>query len=80
MLTDDIKFEPDAYVEQMFWAIDDDNVEYCIYMPEDEDIWCAYVQRRVAYNEVRHSLGRFWYFEDAEEACRDFDPVEEGLL
>ena len=83
--TSRLVFKPDADDPDKWWAIDADNVEYCVSHPLAfdgwrADLWAAVAQKRVAFNEVKAALGTYDDFADAAEACDAFDPAAEGLL
>jgi len=78
--TSRLAFTPDAADPDKWWAIDENNVEYCIHPAWDSDLWTCFAQRRVAFDSTTQALGNFAEFEEAAEACDAFDPVEAGLL
>lgn len=71
-----LAFTPSTDTSQ-WWAIDDDLVEFCIYPMSDvgwdSEMWQCFAQKRVAFNEVKEGIGVYESFEEAVQACEDYD-------
>ena len=76
-------FKMDQYDQNKWWAIDEDNIEFCVEHVLDPsvppDTWKAMMQQRVAWDSVSQGLGIYDNFDDACWACAEADTEGFGL-
>lgn len=76
-----LQFTPDVdSSSNKWWAIDEDNVEFCIYPMSDigwdSEMWSCIAQKQIAWDEVKHALGTYETFEEAVAVCEEYDTSE----